>query len=86
MTVNFGRDKKRPSQGSSFFAAWIPIRALAPVAETDFSHRLTAYKIMDISLDCHIRKYLGVIRSKIVFLESVTFKFHARMLSSEVAQ
>ena len=24
--------------------------------------------------------------SKIVFLESVTFQFHARMLSSEVAQ
>ena len=31
-------------------------------------------------------KYRGVIRSKIGFLESVTFQFHARMLSSEVAQ
>ena len=31
-------------------------------------------------------KYRGIIRSKIVFLESVTFQFHARMLSSEVAQ
>ena len=33
-----------------------------------------------------VGKYRGVIRSKIVFLESVTFQFHARMLSSEVAQ
>ena len=43
-------------------------------------------KSWDISLDCYIGKYRGVIRSKIVFLESVTFQFHARMLSSEVAQ
>ena len=59
---------------------------LAPVAETGFSNRLTAYKIVDISLDFHIEIYRGVIRSKIAFLESVTFQFHARMLSSEVAQ
>ena len=52
---------------------------LAPVAETDRPHT----KSWDISLDCHIGKYRGVIRSKIVFLESVTFQFHACMLSSE---
>ena len=43
-------------------------------------------KSWDISLDCHIRKYRCIIRSQIVFLESVTFQFHAPMLSSEVAQ
>ena len=37
-------------------------------------------------MDCHIGKCRGVIRSKIFFLESVTFQFHARILSSEVAQ
>ena len=47
------------------------------MAETGLSHRLTGYKI--ISLDCHIGKYLGVIRAKIVFLESVTFHFHAQL-------
>ena len=52
---------------------------LAPVAETDWPHT----KSWDISLDCHIGKYQGVIRAKIVFLESVTFQFHACMLSSE---
>ena len=53
---------------------------LAPVASaTDWPHT----KSWDISLDCHIGKYRGVIRSKIVFLESVTFQFHACMLSSE---
>ena len=33
-----------------------------------------------------IGKYQGVIRSKIVFLESVIFQSNAHMLSSEVAQ
>ena len=53
---------------------------LAPVAETGRT------KSWDISLRYHIGKYRGVIRSKIFFLESVTFQFHARMLSSEVAK
>ena len=52
------------------------------VAATDWPRT----KSWDISLDCHIWIYRGVIRSKIVFLESVTFQFHARMLSSEIAQ
>ena len=39
-------------------------------------------KAWDISLNCHIGKYGGIIRLKIVFLESVTFQLHARMLSS----
>ena len=52
---------------------------LAPVSATDWQHT----KSWDISLNCHIGKYRGVIRSKIVFLESVTFQFHACMLSSE---
>ena len=56
------------------------------MAETIFSHRFTGTKSWDISLDCHNRKYRGVIRSKIVFLESVTFQFHARMFRSKVAQ
>ena len=58
---------------------------LAPVVSaTDWPHT----KSWDIYLDCHIGKYRGVLRSKIVFLESVTFQFHACMLSleSEVAQ
>ena len=59
---------------------------LAPVAATGFSHRLTAYKIMGHFFGLSYRKISGIIRSKIVFLESVTFQFHARMLSSEVAQ
>ena len=36
---------------------------LAPVSATDWPHT----KSWDISLDCHIGKYRGVIRSKIVF-------------------
>ena len=43
-------------------------------------------KSWDISLDSHIWKYRSIITSKIVFLESVTFQFHAHTLSSEVAQ
>ena len=47
---------------------------LAPVAETGFSHRLTAYKIE------------GHLFGKLFFLESVAFQFHACMLNAEVAQ
>ena len=43
-------------------------------------------KSWDISLDCYIGKYRGIIRSKIFFFKSVTFQLHARMLSSEVAK
>ena len=35
-------------------------------------------------MNCHNGKYRGMIRSKIVFLESVKFQFQASMLSSEV--
>ena len=37
------------------------------MAETGFSHRFTAYKIVRHFSDCHIRKYPGVIRLKVVF-------------------
>ena len=58
-----------------------------PVAETGFSHRLPTYKIVGHLLRLlYIGKYRGVIRSKKLFSESVTFYFHARMLSSQVAQ
>ena len=40
---------------------------VAPVAVTSFSHRLTAYKFVGISLDCNIWICLGIIRSKIAF-------------------
>ena len=50
------------------------------------SHHWLRTKSWDISFDFHIGKYRGVIRSKLFFSESVTFQFHARMLSSEVAQ
>ena len=53
------------------------------MAETGFSTDSPRTTSCDISLDCHIGKYRGVIRS---ILESVTFQFHARMLSSEVEQ
>ena len=60
---------------------------LAPVAETGFSHRLTAYKIVGHFFGL---PYLNISGNNQVensfFLESVTFQFHARMLSSEVAQ
>ena len=58
---------------------------LAPVAETGFSHRLTAYKIVGHFFDCHIGKYGPWSGRKYFFLESATFRFHAGMLSSEVA-
>ena len=59
-----------------------PCRHIAPVSATD----LPRTKSWDISLDCHIGKYRGVIRSKMFLLEPVTFQFHARMLSLEVVQ
>ena len=61
-------------------------RPVAPVAATGFSHRLTAYKIVRHFFGLSYRKISGSNQVKIVFLESVTFQFHARMLSSEVAQ
>ena len=57
--------------------------SVAPVAETGFNHRLIAYKFVGHFFGLSHR---GIIRSKIVFLESVTFQSHARMLSSQVAQ
>ena len=60
---------------------------LSPVAETGFSHRLTAYKIMGHFFGLSYRKISGNNQVKnCFFLESVAFQFHARMLSSEVAQ
>ena len=57
-------------------------RNLAPVAETGFSHRLTACKIVGHFFGRHIGKYRGVIRSKIVFFRisniSVSFP-HAQL-------
>ena len=37
-------------------------------------------------MDCHILKYMINNQVENIFLESVTFQFHARMRSSEVAQ
>ena len=59
---------------------------LAPVAETGFSHRLTAYKIVGHFFGLSYWKISGHNQVKNSFLESETFQFHARMLSSEVAQ
>ena len=56
---------------------------LAPVAETGFSHRLTAYKIVGHFFGLSYRKISGSNQVKNSFLESVTFQFHACMLSSE---
>ena len=53
------------------------------MAETGFSDRLTAYKIVGHFFGL---SHLKIMRAKLVFLESVTFQSHARMLSSEVAQ
>ena len=55
---------------------------LAPLVKQDWPRTTSR----DISLDCHIWIYRGIIMSKIVFLESVTFQLYARMLSSEVTQ
>ena len=57
---------------------------IAPVAETGFSHRLPAQKIVGHFFGLSYRKS-GSNQVKNIFLESVTFKFHTRMLSSEVA-
>ena len=59
---------------------------LPPYSPSGSATDLPRTKSWDISLDCHIGKNRGVIRSKMFLLESVTFQFHARMLSSEVAQ
>ena len=60
---------------------------VAPVAETGFSHGFTAYKIVGHFFGLSYRKMSGSNQvKKNFFLESVTFQFHARMLSSEVAQ
>ena len=58
----------------------------APVAETGFSHRLTAYKIVGHFFGLSYREISLINLVEIVFLESITFQLHARMLSSEVAQ
>ena len=76
VTVTHG-DSEGPFPGNTAGQRWPNAAMLAPVPRT---------KSWDISLDCHMGKYRGVIRSKIGFLESVTFQSHARMLSSEVAQ
>ena len=55
---------------------------LTSVAETGLSHRLTVYKIFGLSY----LKILGNNQVENIFLQSVTFQFHARMRSSEVAQ
>ena len=67
---------------------------LVPVAETDFSHRLTAYKIVG-----HFFCFLWTVISKtsprtcriispriVFFFESVIFQLSDRMLGSQVAQ
>ena len=59
---------------------------IAPVAETGFSHRLTAYKIVGHFFRQSYREKSGSNQVKNSFLESVTFQFHARMLNSEDAQ
>ena len=60
---------------------------LASVAETGFSHWLTAYKIVAHFFGLW---YLNISGNNQVensfFIESVTFQLHVRMLSSEVAQ
>ena len=53
---------------------------VAPGAETGFSHRLTAFfglSYLNISGNNQVKNF---------FLESVTFQFHAHILSSEVVQ
>ena len=51
-----------------------------------FNHRLNAYKIVGHFFGQSYPHFPWIIRSKVVFLESVTFQLHARMLSSQVAQ
>ena len=60
---------------------------LTPVAETGFSHRLTAYRIVGHFFGLSYREITGSNQVKnSLFLESVASQFHACMLSSEVAQ
>ena len=59
---------------------------LVPVGETGLSHRLTVYKIVGHFYGLSYLKISGNNRVENIFLESVTFQFHARMRSSEVAQ
>ena len=59
--------------------------ALDPVAEKDFSLRLTPYKILG-HFFTRSNTCPRIIRSKIVFLESGTFQLQGRMLSSFSAQ
>ena len=68
------------------FTAGAPCNDVAPVAETGFSHRLTTYKIVGHLFGLSYLNISGNNQVKIVFLESVTFQFHAHVLSSEVAQ
>ena len=56
------------------------------MAETGLSHRLTAYKIVGHFYGLSYLKISGNNQVENIFLESVTFQFHARMRSSEVAQ
>ena len=59
---------------------------LAPVAETGFSHRLNAYKIVGHFLGLSCLNISGNNQVENIFLESVTFQFHTRKLSSEAAK
>ena len=63
----------------------VSIFQLSLVAETGFSHRSTAYKIVGHFFGLSYRKISGSNQGKF-FLESVTFHVHAHMLSTEVAQ
>ena len=56
------------------------------MAETGFSHRLTAYTIVGHFFGLSYRKFSEGNQVKNLCLESVAFQSHARMLSSEVAQ
>ena len=56
------------------------------MCETGLSHRLTEYKIVGHFHGLPYLKISGNNQVKNIFLESVTFQFHARMRSSEVAQ
>ena len=56
------------------------------MAETGFSHKLTVYKIVGHFFGLSYLNIYGNNQVENSFLESVTFQFHARMLSSEVTQ
>ena len=72
-----------PALGKRFVFAG---NCFSPMAETGFSHKLTAYKIVGYYFWLSYRKISLNNQVENIFLESVTFLFHARMLSSEVAQ